>query len=311
MSLFVDYPFHNSVYFRNKFGSPGCNRSTMEDGWSSRNRQHHSTPPISGAPSCTTVFRSPDRPPLANRVLLTMGLSKTEINFRRLLAAAPQQHHQSKLIHYVGTLREQLEQLAAERTPEGLPRISKATLSDYSEKVEAIAANLVSLELNTVESLDPPTAETSVNQTTTKTEEHIISPSPGLRRRIAPSLTSEDRSQSTIDASDSATVKLDAAAQAHITKHRKLQEDLTDEMVGLARQLKESTLMMNQSIKNTEKILDSTEEAVERSLASTGRANTQAMAIYSESSKTSCFTWLVMLLMTCIFVMVVLLIKVT
>ncbi|KAL8192101.1 hypothetical protein R6Q57_028222 [Mikania cordata] len=93
--------------------------------------------------------------------------------------------------------------------------------------------------------------------------------------------------------------------------NRKLQEDLTDEMVGLARQLKESTLMMNQSIKNTEKILDSTEEAVERSLASTGRANTQAMAIYSDTSKTSCFTWLVMLLMTCIFVMVVLLIKFT
>lgn len=36
--------------------------------------------------------------------------------------------------------------------------------------------------------------------------------------------------------------------------NRKLQEDLTDEMVELARQLKESTLMMNQSIKNTEKV---------------------------------------------------------
>ncbi|KAM0028915.1 putative vesicle transport protein, Use1 [Helianthus debilis subsp. tardiflorus] len=47
----------------------------------------------------------------------------------------------------------------------------------------------------------------------------------------------------------------------------KLQEDLTDAMVGLARQLKESTLMINQSIKNIEKILDSTEEAVEHSLA--------------------------------------------
>ncbi|KAK1427333.1 hypothetical protein QVD17_16016 [Tagetes erecta] len=33
--------------------------------------------------------------------------------FRRLVAAAPQQNIQSKLIHYVGTLRELLEQLAA------------------------------------------------------------------------------------------------------------------------------------------------------------------------------------------------------
>lgn len=33
-----------------------------------------------------------------------------------------------------------------------------------------------------------------------------------------------------------------------------LQEDLTDEMVDLARQLKESSLLMSQSVKNTEKV---------------------------------------------------------
>ncbi|KAL6598044.1 hypothetical protein ACP70R_046465 [Stipagrostis hirtigluma subsp. patula] len=47
-------------------------------------------------------------------------------------------------------------------------------------------------------------------------------------------------------------IRLDAAAQAHIEKHRKLQEDLTDEMVVLARQLKESSLMMNQSVQETD-----------------------------------------------------------
>ncbi|XP_071698663.1 uncharacterized protein [Rutidosis leptorrhynchoides] len=238
-----------------------------------------------------------------------MGLSKTEINLRRLLASAPNQQNQSKLIHYVGTLREQLEQLAAERTPDGLPRISKATLSDYSEKVEAIAANLATLSLNTPSELS--TGDSSIGEKTTKTEKEIITASPGLRRRAVPPSSVEERSQNTVDATDSAPIKLDAEAHAHITKHRKLQEDLTDEMVGLARQLKESTLMMNQSIKNTEKILDSTEQAVEHSLASTGRANTQAMAVFSDTSKTSCFTWLVMFLMMCIFVMVVLLIKVT
>nr|ACU19882.1 unknown [Glycine max] len=72
-----------------------------------------------------------------------MGISKTEVNLKRLLAAAPQQQNQAKLVHYVATLREQLEQLAEERTPEGLPRISKAVLNDYSEKIEAIASKLV------------------------------------------------------------------------------------------------------------------------------------------------------------------------
>ncbi|KAL3035696.1 hypothetical protein AAZX31_02G265800 [Glycine max] len=75
-----------------------------------------------------------------------MGISKTEVNLRRLLGAAPQQQNQAKLVHIFGfcsMLREQLEQLAEERTLEGLPRISKAMLNDYSEKIEAIASKLV------------------------------------------------------------------------------------------------------------------------------------------------------------------------
>ncbi|CAK8564071.1 unnamed protein product [Lathyrus sativus] len=82
-------------------------------------------------------------------------------------------------------------------------------------------------------------------------------------------------------------------------------------MVVLAKQLKESSLMMSQYVKNTKKILDSTEEAIEHSLASTGRVNVRANAIYSESSKTSCLTWFVMFVMMLVFVMVILLIRVT
>lgn len=36
--------------------------------------------------------------------------------------------------------------------------------------------------------------------------------------------------------------------------YRQLQENLTDEMVGLAQQLKESSLMINRSLQNTEKV---------------------------------------------------------
>ncbi|KAI3806054.1 hypothetical protein L1987_21945 [Smallanthus sonchifolius] len=217
------------------------------------------------------------------QISLKMGLSKTEINLKRLLAAAPHQPNKAKLLHYVATLREQLEQIALERTSDGLPRVSKALVSDYSEKIEAIAAKLASPVLDAVAFR--------------------------LRRRLVPS--SSFRSQDSSESSDSSPVKLDAAAQTHITKHRKLQEDLTDEMVVLARQLKENSLKMNKSIQNTERILDSTDKAVEHSLASTGRANTQATAIYSQGLKTSCFTWFVMFVMTCVFVMVVLLIKAT
>ncbi|XP_050274583.1 uncharacterized protein LOC126717191 [Quercus robur] len=241
-----------------------------------------------------------------------MGMSKTEVNLKRLLAAAPQQKNQAKLVHYVATLREQLEQLAEERTSEGLPRVSKAVVNDYSEKIEAIASKLAaSLTTPDTQVSQEPLEETAVKESPSKTGENHILPTPRLRRRFVPASNSEDRIHDTTEADSSAPVKLDAAAQAHIEKHRMLQEDLTDEMVGLARQLKESSLMMSNSLQSTEKILDSTEQAVEHSLASTGRANVRAMKIYSESSKTSCFTWLAIFAMTCIFIMVVLLIRVT
>ncbi|KAF4352444.1 hypothetical protein G4B88_018876 [Cannabis sativa] len=220
-----------------------------------------------------------------------MGTSKTEVNLRRLLATAPKQQNQAKLIHYVATLREQLEQLAEERTGEGLPRVSKAVVSDYSEKIEAIASKLSSM-MPDLEVPQESLASTSVKGSSVELEEETrISPSPGLRRRSV-----------------------------------KLQEDLTDEMVGLARQLKESSILVSQSVQNSEKITELRpnlttgqhglkscfrEEAIERSLASTGHATSRASEIYSKSSATSCLTWLLMFVMICIFIMVVLLIRVT
>ncbi|XWS49326.1 hypothetical protein CRYUN_Cryun13aG0154200 [Craigia yunnanensis] len=241
-----------------------------------------------------------------------MGMGKTEVNFRRLLAAAaaPQQKNHSKLIHYVATLRELLEQLAEERTPEGLPRVSKAVVNDYSEKIEDIASDLYAT-LPNIKVSEEPVTRNSFKQSPKSDAENCMPSSPGLRRRVVLTSSIKDRTHDTTEADTSAPVKLDAAAQTHIQKHRKLQEDLTDEMVGLAQQLKESSLMMSQSLENTEKILDSTEKAVEHSLASTGHANVRAMKICSETSKTTCFRWLLIFFMTCIFIMVVLLIRVT
>ncbi|WVZ09827.1 hypothetical protein V8G54_014357 [Vigna mungo] len=260
-----------------------------------------------------------------------MGISKTEVNLRRLLAAAPQQQNQAKLVHYVATLREQLEQLGEEKTPEGLPRwvftgygdgvqeggcpsvkvplnrimISKATLIEYSEKVEAIASKLVNHVAD--QQVSEKAFETSfVKENPSEIEEKKQIPlSSGLRRRPVPTSYTEDKAHDLAETDNTSPVKLDASAHAHIEKHRMLQEDLTDEMVVLAKQLKESSLMMSQSLQNTEKegdclliphfvtvvmltnviqdkILDSTEKAIEHSLASTGRANVRATTIYSE-----------------------------
>ncbi|PKU77211.1 hypothetical protein MA16_Dca013247 [Dendrobium catenatum] len=254
-----------------------------------------------------------------------MGLSKKEVNLRRLLAAAPHQQNQAKLVHYVTTSRELLEQIGAEAAAGGISSISKAKLNEYSEKIEALAARLsvpeVRLNPWSIPILKPESVEavqeTSFEEIVPVSDhtESSVYPTHILRRRTN---STTNRSATKVDinhelaARDTgAPVKLDAEAHAHIEKHRKLQNDLTDEMVTLAQQLKESSLMMNKSLNETEMILDSTERAVEQSLASTGRANVRAVQVYSESSKTSCFTWLIIFIMLSLFIMVVLLIRIT
>ncbi|EOY19628.1 Ca2+ antiporter/cation exchanger, putative [Theobroma cacao] len=152
-----------------------------------------------------------------------MGMSKTE---------------------YVATLRELLGHLAEERTPEGLPRVSKAVASDYSENIEDIASKLTATLPNIKVPQEAVTRNSFEQSPKSDAENHKPS-SPGLRRRAVPTSSIKDRMQDRTEAYTSAPVKLDAAAEAHIQKHKKLQEDLTDEMVGLARQLKESSLMMS------------------------------------------------------------------
>ncbi|KAI0530646.1 hypothetical protein KFK09_000193 [Dendrobium nobile] len=237
-----------------------------------------------------------------------MGLSKKEVNLRRLLAAAPHQQNQAKLVHYVTTSRELLEQIGAEAAAGGISSISKAKLNEYSEKIEALAARLSVPEPESVEAVQ----ETSFEEIVPVSDhtESSVYPTHILRRRTK-SATKVDINHELAARDTGAPVKLDAEAQAHIEKHRKLQNDLTDEMVTLAQQLKESSLMMNKSLNETEMILDSTERAVEQSLASTGRANVRAVQVYSESSKTSCFTWLIIFIMLSLFIMVVLLIRIT
>ncbi|KAF7108620.1 hypothetical protein CFC21_109056 [Triticum aestivum] len=240
-----------------------------------------------------------------------MVFSKVEVNLKRLLEAAPRQQNQAKLVHYITTARELLEQLGAEITPEGISSISKAKLSEYSEKIEALAATLASLVPENENLVDQSREQDNSYEREREKVGSPISLSSGLRRRSTAQMEVGPSSHERKEKDTGAPIKLDAEAQAHIEKHRKLQEDLTDEMVDLARQLKESSLLMNQSVQDTEKILDSTERAVEHSLASTGRATARASEVYSLASKTTCFQWLLIFLMTCMFVMVVLLIRIT
>uniref|UniRef100_A0A0E0QLP0 Uncharacterized protein n=1 Tax=Oryza rufipogon TaxID=4529 RepID=A0A0E0QLP0_ORYRU len=177
---------------------------------------------------------------------------KVEVNLLRLLEAAPRQQNQAKLVHYVTTARELLEQLGAETTPEGISSVSKAKTSEYSEKIEALAARLAAPEPEN----EMPVDENREVESSYEGDKpgSPISLSSGLRRRPIAHNVVGPSSHERKDRDIGAPIKLDEEAQAHIEKHRKLQEDLTDEMVELARQLKESSLTMHQSVQETEKL---------------------------------------------------------
>ncbi|KAL6598043.1 hypothetical protein ACP70R_046464 [Stipagrostis hirtigluma subsp. patula] len=174
--------------------------------------------------------------------------------------------------------------------------VSKEKLNEFSDKIKELTARL------TPEAPDGTKAANNTIDEHYPRAEQAGSPkalSSGVRRRL---ISKVEAGQAVSDKGrDTGTpIRLDAAAQAHIEKHRNLQEDLADEMVVLARQLKESSLMMNQSVQEADKILDSTERAVEHSLARTGHANSRALEVYSLVSRTTCFQWLLLSVMTCI-----------
>eukprot|EP00249_Psilotum_nudum_P011078 c22954_g1_i6 orf=265-1062(-) len=249
-----------------------------------------------------------------------MELNKTEINLRRLLASLPQQTNQAKLAHYLVTLREQLASLTGDNG-QGLSSISAEKAKEYQEQIEALASKInvdimvfphspdmwenfqdSDAQSNGLQSSTPPMNQVPV------IEPEDLAYNSGLRRRHLPSRVEDAVAR---DSTGNSMVKLDASTHQLIEKHRQLQEDLTDEMVVLAHQMKDTSLMMNRSLMDSEKVLDSTEHAMEYSLATTNQSNLRANEIYTQSFKTGCLTWLIIFAMCCVFLFMVFLIRIT
>ncbi|XP_057723990.1 uncharacterized protein LOC130939947 [Arachis stenosperma] len=175
-----------------------------------------------------------------------MGISKMEVNLRRLLAAAPQQQNQAKLVHYVAILREQFKQLAEEKTPEGLPKISKATINEYLEKIEANASKLVNFEYF----FEWTNVKENYSEIEAKKQIPLSPLSFGLRRRSVPVPSFEDRLYEPAETGHSLMHTLKSTDY----NLKLVMLDFGIAIVVLAKQLKESSLMMNQSLQNTEKV---------------------------------------------------------
>ncbi|EFJ06973.1 hypothetical protein SELMODRAFT_134515, partial [Selaginella moellendorffii] len=235
-----------------------------------------------------------------------MGLSKAEVKLRRLLASMPRQENERKLVHYVATARELLTVLTGENAQQNLPSISMDKAREYGEQIEAFAEkiNVTQMTITRIK---------KKKRQICGMRSKLLPRTPMSRtnsRRLLPKLHSIQRDDPEPGPSKE-EVKLDSATHEFIGKHRRLQDDLTDEMVALARHMKESTLLMQQSLQDTDKVVDATGEAVERSLASANRVTRRAGELYSRGFSTGCYTWLLIFAMFCVFIFMIAVIRIT
>ncbi|KAI4978727.1 hypothetical protein ZWY2020_015480 [Hordeum vulgare] len=96
-------------------------------------------------------------------------------------SGGPSAANLAKLAHYISIAIELVEQLGAEITLEGVSRVSKAKLSEYSENIEALAATLAAPVTENEDPVDEIEEESSCERETAVSP---ISLSAGLRRRL-------------------------------------------------------------------------------------------------------------------------------
>lgn len=256
-----------------------------------------------------------------------MGVSKAEVNLKRLLRAHVHQTNEAKLVHYVATMRSLLADLTGDPQHQELATIPASRARDYAHQIDLVAQKLRGRAV-TEQDQAPPQPQASAGddesswKQSTLTEPsrdldardlgrrsesgYVPAQGAGMRRRLRGDDVKSGRA-----GLGQPGVRVDASLQSLVQRHRELQEGLTDEMVTLSAQLKESSLMMDQALHETDKVLESTEDAVEASLASTNRANVRMGSLSSQSWKTSCLTWLILFVVFGMFVFMVVLIRVT
>lgn len=253
-----------------------------------------------------------------------------------------------KLMGNVAIMRDQLAELTGDSGNDGLPVITAEKAQEYAKLIDEVAESVepgaappfdvwealrnrvdkkarpeLELELDGGEesvlapqALSPTLGRRRLDlELEGGEEESLLGPqafSPQLRRRrIQAEQNGEGRDEGAGGKGGGKGVQVDSATNQLVDRHRQIQDALIGEMAIYSEQMKNNSLMMEQSLKDTERVLDSTEEAVEHSLSATNRANFRAGFIYKASWKTGCFTWLMLFLMILIFVFMVGVIRMT
>lgn len=124
-----------------------------------------------------------------------------------------------------------------------------------------------------------------------------VLPQPGAPKQVS-AVQPQGRSQNT-------------AQGSRLQTQQQLHDDLTDELAGMAAQLKSNTLAIEGRLKERGQLLDSTEAALDTSLRKTRESKERATEIHRRGRANFCLTCLIMLVVGLTFAAMYMFIKVT
>ena len=229
------------------------------------------------------------------------------------------------VLQYVETLQEQLADL------ENSDRIHPEYLQAYRERTTALSNSLHRAEMPDLCRLLVPLQSAAAGvandggihpgttSTTTNTQRPGLPiPLAVVPRTIVP-LSARDTTAVVQPPSSSSSrpeaplqsIALSEAAKARIDAQGRAQEALTDELADLAAAMKSNTLAMEAKVKERGVLLNSAENALEKSAGDTKTAATKATAIHRRGRLNFCFTCLVLFIIGTGFAAMYLFIRIT
>ena len=99
--------------------------------------------------------------------------------------------------------------------------------------------------------------------------------------------------------------------EKEVLLHQQLHEDLSEEILEMARGLKQNTVKFKDKLEENAKALDEAEETLETNVAKVKRRNKQANVFYKRNWSTSCYSYIILFWVALVFTLMYVFLKVT
>mmetsp|Transcript_2074 Transcript_2074/g.3289 ORF Transcript_2074/g.3289 Transcript_2074/m.3289 type:complete len:333 (+) Transcript_2074:104-1102(+) len=205
----------------------------------------------------------------------------------------------AKLKHYFSTLQDQLADLERGQFTLSIPPES---LAAYRFHLSQLAAQLPSANL-------PPFCIKPVAKAGVPKGLTVASMSAAAESALGTALPGEAGGSAPLQQTFQGG--LGGLARSHLDQQDALQEELTDELAGMAASLKASTYGLQDAVRARGALVDGTEVVLERNVDNVRKVAQDSAKQFTRSSHGFCFTCMVLLLVGAVFTVLAVYIKLT